>query len=55
MAGEVVDKKGSVNISMYLSKEDEAERNVLFKLILRLHRLAQAKSNLHKIVFVCFI
>lgn len=30
MADEVVAKKGSVNSSMYLSKEDEAERNEIF-------------------------
>lgn len=30
MAGEVVDKKSSVNSSMYLSKEDETERNEVF-------------------------
>ena len=30
MAGEVVDKKDSINSSTYLSKEEEAERNEIF-------------------------
>lgn len=56
MADEVVDK-GSVNSSIYLSKEDEAERNEIFysSQCLDFIDLAPAKNNLYKIVFICLI